>query len=264
MLGGGCHLARDDLPQDRLRGAPYVRRVTDEHLVENAPQGVHVGGNPDRLVAGGLLGTHVVRRAEAQARLGEPAPARDTHGQRDAEVRDHGLPVLEQDVGRLDVAVDDTLPVRIVQSLGHVGRNAHRLVHRKLVLAVELLPQALALHVRHHVEEEAVGLARIEEGQDVGMLEVGGGLDLGQEALGPHDRGELRLQHLERDVAIVPHVAREVDRGHPALSELALDAVAALEGRVKAGDRIQVECAPTSGSSSFSRDSASRAGCRQP
>ncbi len=34
------------------------------------------------------------------------------------------------------------------------------------------------------------------------------------------------------------HVLREIDERHPALAELPLDAVAALEGRVQAGDGI--------------------------
>ena len=36
-----------------------------------------------------------------------------------------------------------------------------------------------------------------------------------------------RRQHLERDVAPVPEVASQIDRGHAAFTELALDGVAA-------------------------------------
>ena len=58
------------------------------------------------------------------------------------------------------------------------------------------------------------------------MLEVGGGLDLAQEALGADDGGEFGAEDLDGDGAIVLEVVREVDRGHAALAELALDAVA--------------------------------------
>jgi hypothetical protein len=70
------------------------------------------------------------------------------------------------------------------------------------------------------------------------VLETGRRLDLGQESLGTDDRRELGLQHLERDVALVPHVIGEVDRSHPALAQLSIDPVAALQGRVEAGDGI--------------------------
>ena len=62
------------------------------------------------------------------------------------------------------------------------------------------------------------------------MLELGRELDLAEEALGAERGGELGPEHLEGDQALVPQVAREIDRGHAALPELALDGVAAGEG----------------------------------
>ena len=50
--------------------------------------------------------------------------------------------------------------------------------------------------------------------------------------------------NLERNVAVVLEVVGEVDRGHPALTDLTLDAVAALEGGVEAGDGVWVAHLP--------------------
>ena len=50
--------------------------------------------------------------------------------------------------------------------------------------------------------------------------------DLSKETLGAKAGGELRSEHLERHQAVVLEIAREVDRGHPAPTELALDVVA--------------------------------------
>ena len=58
------------------------------------------------------------------------------------------------------------------------------------------------------------------------MLQVGGGLDLGEEALGADDGGELGAQDLDGDLAVVLEVLGEVHRGHAARAELALDPVA--------------------------------------
>ena len=44
---------------------------------------------------------------------------------------------------------------------------------------------------------------------------------------GPSVAGELGMQHLEGDVAVVLEVVGEVDRGHAAAPELPLDAVTA-------------------------------------
>src|SRR5688572_13003186 len=65
------------------------------------------------------------------------------------------------------------------------------------------------------------------------MLEVRRGADLREEPLAADDRRELGAEHLDRDVAIVLDVVREVDRGHPARAKLALDAVPAIESRRK-------------------------------
>ena len=76
------------------------------------------------------------------------------------------------------------------------------------------------------VPEQAVALARVEQRQDVGMVQLGGEADLGEEALAAEDGGEFRTQHLERDVPVVPEIVREVHRRHPALPQLALEPVA--------------------------------------
>ncbi len=62
------------------------------------------------------------------------------------------------------------------------------------------------------------------------MLQVGGDLDLGQEPVAPDDGRELRMQDLDGHLAAVLQVLGEIDRGHAALTELALDAVTVTEG----------------------------------
>ena len=68
------------------------------------------------------------------------------------------------------------------------------------------------------------------------MVQVRGRPDLGQEALGAADRGQLGFQDLERDLTFVLQVVGQEDGGHAAFAELALDGVAALEGGVEAID----------------------------
>ena len=87
--------------------------------VERAPQAEEVGAMVGRLAAR-LLGRHVVRRAGHHAALGHAGVGRRA-GQ--AEVgQPHPLDaVLQQDVRRLDVAVD--------QPLGVGGRQPGRRLH---------------------------------------------------------------------------------------------------------------------------------------
>ncbi len=62
------------------------------------------------------------------------------------------------------------------------------------------------------------------------MLEPGGELDLPLEALGPEQGSDLRQQHLEGHRPVVLEIVDEVDRGHPALTEFVVEAVAVLKG----------------------------------
>jgi hypothetical protein len=134
--------------------------------------------------------------------------------------------------------MDDALLVGRVERLGYVGRDPHRLIDGKLPLALHSVPERLPLHIWHHVEEEGVRRTGVEERENMGMLEIRGRLDLGQEAFRANDRGQLRLQNLERDLPLVLQVIGEIDGGHATLTEFGLDAVAALEGGVQAGDRV--------------------------
>ena len=100
--------------------------------------------------------------------------------------------------------------------------------------------QRLALDERHDVVEECLpgftsrsrcemNLARVKERNDVGMAQVGSGLDFEQEPVGAQRCADLRIEHLDGDVPVVLQVARQVYRRHAAASELVLDGVAILE-----------------------------------
>ena len=68
--------------------------------------------------------------AEGKPGLGHPPAGRGTHREGDPEVRDEGLPLAEQDVLGLDVAVDDVVSVRGVQGARHHLGNPHRFFDR--------------------------------------------------------------------------------------------------------------------------------------
>ncbi len=220
-----------DAPRDhRQRVLRSQRRLPGQHLEEHAPQRVHITSRVQRLLADGLLGTHVERCSRREAGLRQPRTARFVDRDRDPEVRDHCHALVQQDVLGLDVAVDHTVAVRVVQGRGDLPRQLRGVFDREPAFTVQANAQRLALHHRHHVIEEPVGLARIVQRQDVRMIEPGRDPDLAQEPFGAEHGRQLRPQHLERDPAVVPQVLGQVDRCHAALAELPLDAVAIGEG----------------------------------
>ena len=62
------------------------------------------------------------------------------------------------------------------------------------------------------------------------MGERRGDPDLAGEPVGAEQRAELGPEHLDRHLAVVLEVVGQVDRGHAAAAELALEGVAAREG----------------------------------
>ena len=94
-----------------------------------------------------------------------------------------------------------TMPrcVGVLQRLGDLAGDLERVVDGELLLPVQPVAQRLALDERHDVVQQAVGLARVVQAEDVGMLEVGGDPDLAEEPVGAERGGELGPEHLDRD-----------------------------------------------------------------
>ena len=128
------------------------------------------------------------------------------------------------------------MPVGVVEGRRHLGRDPERLGHWQLAIAFQPSPQRLALDIGHDVKGGPVDLARIEQWQNVRVLEVGGGSDLGQEAGRPDHGGQLPAEDFEGDAPLVAEVVGEVDRRHTPLAELPLDAVAVGQGGAKVVD----------------------------
>ena len=70
------------------------------------------------------------------------------------------------------------------------------------------------------------------------MLQRGGDADLAEEPLAAEHRGEVGTEHLDRHLARVADVAREVDGGHASVPELTEEFVAAGEGVVQQADLV--------------------------
>ena len=128
---------------DGMFGAP----PSDQHVVEDQPEGVDVGSLVDRLPPR-LLGRHVLDRPDDRAlhrrrvrrrgghepggRLAGRRAGWGTGRQRDAEVHDHRLVVrVDHDVGGFEIAVDDAGLVGGDQPRDHGAGDAQHLRDRQ-------------------------------------------------------------------------------------------------------------------------------------
>ena len=180
-------------------------------------------------VGRGLLRTHVGGRAQREAGLRQ-ALAGGVHGSGDAEVGEHASLALEQDVLRLDVAMDDALALGVSQRVGHRPGDPQRIRQRELGLAGQAAPERLTLHVGHGEPEPAGRFTGVVNREDVRVVEPGGEPDLPDEPLGAQRVRQLGMENLQGDGAVVPEIAGQVDGGHAAAAELALEHVAVGQG----------------------------------
>ncbi len=157
--------------------------------------------------------------------FGNPLAGRIGH-ECDPEVRDHRLALVEHDVLGLHISMDHVPFVRVVQRRGNLARDRDRLIDRELLLALHLLAQRFARDVRHHVKQKTIRVPGIVEGQDVRMIQPRGDLDLAQEAIRAEHQCQLGAKHLDRYLAVVLHIVRQIYGRHASAAELSHEAIA--------------------------------------
>ena len=220
----------------RRAAGEAIRQAAGEQLVEQDAERVDVRRRGHRLAAD-LLRARVFRRHQLQPRRGRrqrlPAELR-VQQLGDAEVEQLGRAVgRHQHVGRLDVAVDDQVLVRVLDGGADVAeeRQPGRGVEPVRVAVVD---DRLPFDVLHGEVGPAVRrAAAVEEAGDERMLEAGQDLPLVTEP--PHDAVGVHpaLEHLDRDALLERVVVAdaEVDGAHAAVADLANEAVGARGGR---------------------------------
>ena len=72
----------------------------------------------------------------------------------------------------------------IVECIGDFLYDSDRVVNGQPRLPVEPIAQRFPFHERHHVVQHAVRFAGVVQRQNVRMLQIGRGADLGEEPLG--------------------------------------------------------------------------------
>ncbi len=176
FLGGsGGTLA--DLLECVHYARPTERRPPGQQRVENRTQPMNVGRRCHRTaLARSLLGGHVGRRTDDRAGAGQLAVPFNPLGQ--AEVADVRLPVgIDQDIRRLQVAVEDAPLVRMVN---RVGRRRHQPGRSPGVgdILLQSLVEALPADQLHAEVMLILMPADLEDRHDVGMIEPGDRLGL--------------------------------------------------------------------------------------
>jgi len=214
-------------PHRRLVGK---RQLARQHFENHHAQRVEVGA----VIHGrahDLFGRHVGRRAQdvtglRQAqRTGLISPSGLA---RNAKVaHQHVALAVKHDVGRLDVPMDDTLPMSIVQRGGDLSEQMAQLVKRQTTDAQHVLEGA-AVHVAHDNVGRVVRAVEIVHRQDVGMLQPRDDARLAPEAL--HRLrviGNGLVENFDRHMAVNGGLVCTVDCRHATFTHLCDDFIGA-------------------------------------
>ena len=124
----------------------------------------------------------------------------------------------------------DTRPARTsIVSVSHRSNNfagdPHDFRDRELPVAIENPAERLALHIRHYVEGQFAGHARLDDFGNAGVIQVRDEADFAQKPLRRQRAGVFRTEDFHRDQPIVARVGAKIDRRHPAAPKLALETI---------------------------------------
>ena len=237
---GRGHGAVDVLVGHVDGGVAAERLGAREHLEQQQPRSVDVApGVGDAALD--LLGGEVGHRAQEHPRLRGGRGAGDRAGQPEVGDLDHAV-LAQDDVLRLDVAVDQAGAVRGAQRLQHRVEDVQRGAGGQRALGLHDLTQRVPVDQLHGEEHAALVVALVVDRDDVGVAQPGGRARFAPE---PADEGlvggQARAHHLQCHLAVEPLVQGHVDRGHAAVGDVRQDAVPAVEhladeGRGTAGD----------------------------
>ena len=208
-----------------------VGRPAGDHLVQDHPQRVDVAARIDlRRVAQQLLRAHVGQRPDQLTDVGLQRRVRVGVGEpRHAEIEDVGLArFVHQDVGGLEIAMDDRALVRVLDAVANLRHQLQPLPQVEPV-RVAVGKQRLPVHQLHGevrlAPKRGVGHPRVVDLRDAGVLQPAQRLRLVLEAAEHLAGGISRADHLQGHGAMRELLLRLVDRAHPALTEQANDAI---------------------------------------
>ena len=210
----------------RCAAGEPVRQPAGEQLVEQHAERVDIRGGRDRLAAN-LFGAGVFRRHQLQPGRGRRERLAGELGIEqlgDPEVQQLGRAIGDHEhVGRLDVAVDDQVLVRVLDGRADVTKELQARGGVEPV-RIAVVDDRLPFDVLHREVRPAVRrAATVEKTRDERMLEAGEYLPLVPEAADDAVGVHAALEHLDRHALLERIIVAdaEIHGAHSAMTDLA-------------------------------------------
>jgi hypothetical protein len=160
--------------------------------------------------------------------LSEPGVERPVGQEGQAEIGDPRLAIgAEENVCGLDVAVDDAVPVRVLEPHRQQPHQAQDVRDRGFAVSLDVVLQRSAFEVLHRQERRDMADVVVEQLAQILVVEPLDGFDLDPEAVEDFARPLAGLErHLERDLPVQPVIPRPEDLAHAATTDPFEDLVA--------------------------------------
>ena len=232
QLPRGNRVKLQHLPQRDRQGRRLKRRPPGQRRVQHRPQRIDVGRGSDFVRSGRLLGSHEARRAENLPGRGQPlvfvrplgeAEVRDSGSSRSGRSLRSGISrgdLFEQNVGRFEISMDDSVPMSKRNRLGHVHHQPRRLPGLQWSVP-QRGGQALAGDVGHRKIMLPVVLTNFVNRHDARMIQIRRRFGFGMKP--PHFvlAGQLTGQdHLHGNRPIEPRLPCAINDTHAAPRDL--------------------------------------------
>jgi hypothetical protein len=138
---------------------------------------------------------------------------------------------VQQDVLWLDVAVDESTPMCVVERTRDVMRDAESLIEHEQTLTFQPIPQRLAAYKWHDKVDLPLYFSRVEYRHDVRVLKLGGDADLGEKPIHGYELRHFGIDDLDGDVTGVFEIVGQKHAGHTAPANFSNDGIAARDDR---------------------------------
>src|SRR5206468_3189888 len=206
----------EDCTENYRRGGAGEGKAAGGHLVQHGTEREQIATSVEAVFASCLFRRHVgySTHFSLASQLGE------------TEIENLYLTALsDEDVGRLDVTMNDALGMRGFERLGELNADIEQAIKRQ-GRTKQLVIKALAFEQFHRDERLAVRVFNRVDGTNIRVVQGRGGAGLEQKAV-KHGGvpGHVRRKKLKRDTTTQSEVLRFVNHAHSAAPELAGDAV---------------------------------------
>ena len=167
-----------------------------------------------------LFRRHVMRRADRPFRVRQHYVRLAPRDFGNAKIGNFHPPFfVQQNVLRLDVAMDDAFVMRELQRLANLRHDLQCFARLEFAGPLQL-PQIQPIHKLHDEEGQPVHLAEFVQRHDIGMAQLCQCPRFAIEPLGKtRTAGHLRRQNFQRHQPIQRRLPRFIDRPHPAFAD---------------------------------------------